>query len=110
MASLQTNFQPNQKSYRFLLKELSDNLTKRDLRIINFLCADIAPGSDNLKNGLAIWKTLEDKGYLGPNDYGLLAEILYLAGRTDLALKIAEDEEKVANRIRTGDTKLTKFR
>lgn len=103
---------PDPRSYRFILKDLSDKLSKRDLGMIKFICADHVPASEleKLDNGFNVWKSLEDKGYLGQNDYTLLEEILYLAGRIDLVRTLSSNVKKVENRIKRGDTLLSQFR
>ena len=76
-----------ESEYYSLLLELSQRLSRDDLRNLVFSCESIVPPSsaEKITAGVHLFRELKHRGYLGPTNYDYLRKQLVLVGRHDLA-------------------------
>ena len=85
----------NYRSYHCLLTNLSQRLSKDDLKHLIFSCEDVLPpfAAERITAGIDFFRALKQRGHLGPTNYDYLREKLVLIGRNDLASMLPDQFE-----------------
>ena len=81
-------------NFRSLLLQLSDNLTRKELQALKFLCGDVVPRDklEKINHGFELFETLENLKKLSVTDRDFLASKLIAVNRTDLRNQLLEIE------------------
>ena len=80
--------------FKSLLLQLSDSLSRKELRELKFLCEDVLPRYEleRINDGLKLFEALENRNMLSEGNRDFLASILIAVNRTDLGRKLLEAE------------------
>ena len=80
--------------FKSLLLQLSDSLSRKELRELKFLCEDVLPRYklDRIHDGLKLFEALENRDMLSVGNRDFLASKLIAVNRTDLGRKLLETE------------------
>ncbi len=99
----------NKRDYHLLLINLSQRLSKEDLKSLVFSCGDILPRStaDTITAGTDLFRELNQRGHLGPSNYDYLRDKLEQVGRSDLASSLPDQFETMFGQA--GATEMTRF-
>lgn len=81
--------------HRVLLLKLTQKLTDCDLEELLFLCESVLSEStaESIKTATSLFRELEHRAYLAPNEYDFLKDCLLNIGRSDLAYMLPAKEE-----------------
>ena len=87
---VETDAAVGRSNFRKTLKEIDDELTRRDLTSLKFLCYDLIPASKlaRISRGLDLFDHLEMINKAGEGNILFLAELLLIIGRIDLLKKL----------------------
>ena len=85
----------HKREYHLLLTNLSQRLSKEDLKSLIFSCGDILPrfAADSITTGSDLFRELNQRGHLGPSNYEYLRDKLEQVGRNDLASLLPDQFE-----------------
>ena len=83
------------RDYHLLVTNLSQRLSKEDLKCLIFSCGDVLPrfAADSITTGTDLFRELSQRGHLGPSNYDYLRDKLELLGRSDLASSLPDQFE-----------------
>ena len=109
---IQTDAVESKIHYRSVLKQIDEQLMKRDIKTLIFLTSDIIPASrlEEIHRGIELFDELELKNRLSPDNLTFLAELFYRIQRIDLLRKLDFTHNEIKDMVQRGDTQLTKFR
>ena len=81
-------------NFRSLLLQLSNNLTRKELQALKFLCGDFVPRDklEKINHGFELFEALENVKKLSVRDRDFLASKLIAVNRTDLRNQLLEME------------------
>lgn len=81
-------------NFRSLLLQLSNNLTRKELQALKFLCRDVVPRDklEKINHGFELFEALENLKKLSVRDRDFLASKLIAVNRTDLKNQLLEME------------------
>ena len=80
-----------------LLVQISDALSRQDLRDLVFCCGNAVPEAtaEKICSGVDLFKILKHQNHLGPGQYGYLRRRLEAIGRVDLATTLPSELESM---------------
>ncbi len=89
------------ENYRFLLLQISEELSQRDLKNLVFYCEDCIQESavERISCGIDLFRLLRHQDQLGPGKYGYLRKGLMAIGRVDLARKLPSNLKSVLSQV-----------
>ena len=74
--------------FKLLLHNISQNITRENVKLMRFLCSDLIPQGRDLSQPSDFIQYLEDHGLINMVDMSFLAEVLYRVHRNDLLKKL----------------------
>ena len=79
-------------NFRSLLLQLSNNLTRKELQALKFLCGDVVPRDklEKINHGFELFEALENRHKLSVRNRHFLASKLIAVDRTDLSNQLLE--------------------
>lgn len=86
--------------HRMALLKLAQQLSQTDIEELVFICEGVLPESttEGIKTAISLFRELEHRAYLAPNDYSFLKECLASIGRLDLASMLpATDNHRLSD-------------
>jgi len=89
-------------NYKRAMIDVNNQLGRRDLESLKFLCSDFFPVSkmERLRSGLDIVQSLQQMCLISPPDnVYFLAELLWLVGRVDLLHKLDTNQDGVRSSL-----------
>ena len=91
----------HKRDYHLLLTNLSQRLSKDDLKSLIFSCGNILPrfAADNITAGTDLFRELSQRGHLGPSNYDYLRDKLEQVGRSDLASLLPDQFEVLFGQV-----------
>ena len=91
----------NKQNYHLLLTNLSQRLSKDDLKNLVFSCGNVLPrfAADNITAGTDLFRELNQRGHLGPSNYDYLRDKLEQVGRSDLASLLPDQFEVLFGQV-----------
>ena len=86
--------------YTSLLLKISNELEKSDLKTMKYCCKEYGIGArvlEDISDGLELFKELEKRNLLGPDNKDILLELLEKADRIDLKNKVLGTQGELSN-------------
>ncbi len=91
-------------SHYMLLMEVSNELSRQDLKNLLFCCGDAVSEADaeKIESGVDLFKMLKHVNRLKPDRYDYLKELLKTVGRVDLASKLPSQLKTILYKVPIG--------
>jgi len=88
-----------QRSFRQLLIDLSDGLTRNELETLKFFCIDIVPTArrEDIETPIQLWEAVMEKGRMSLSDTTFLQELIKAIHRNDLLDKVIQYTNRVVH-------------
>ena len=95
----------HKREYHLLLTNLSQRLSKEDLKSLVFSCGNVLPRSatDSITAGTDLFRELSQRGHLGPSNYDYLRDKLEQVGRSDLSSLLPDQFEILFGQVSDKD-------